>query len=210
MKRNIAIATVVAAALVGGGTATAFAAGGGWDDSARPAAKSSPASGVADRADEAEEAEEARETAEAVDAAKVDFGRAVDAAVKAVPGTVVGAELENEEGEVTWGVETLDAEGVSHEVTVDARSGKVSGTDREREKHAQQVLEALQGARLDAKAAVKAATQSVRGTVTGVDFDVDEQEGTSAWEVALLGKDGKVHEMEVDPATGSVSEEAPE
>lgn len=46
-----------------------------------------------------------------------------------MPGTVSEAEVENENGAVVWEVKITDADGVSHEVAVDAGNGAVLATD---------------------------------------------------------------------------------
>ncbi|GAA5032010.1 PepSY domain-containing protein [Streptomyces siamensis] len=58
--------------------------------------------------------------------AGADLGRAVDAALGAVDGTAVSAELDDHEGgTVGWHVDVVDSAGLEHEIGVDARTGAV-------------------------------------------------------------------------------------
>ena len=50
--------------------------------------------------------------------------------------------------------------------------------------------------------AVKAATEKVPGTV--VEAELEKKHDKTVWEVEVLGADGKVTEVHIDAATGSV------
>lgn len=63
--------------------------------------------------------------------------------------------------------------------------------------------EALKGARVDAARAVAAAAE--QGTVISVDLDDDDR--VAAWEVEVLGKDGKERDLRVDLKTGKVTQD---
>ncbi|MEV6339080.1 PepSY domain-containing protein [Nocardia vinacea] len=55
--------------------------------------------------------------------------QAIDEAVKAVPGGAVdSAEIDTERGASVWEVELTTPDGIEHEVTIDANTGKVLGT----------------------------------------------------------------------------------
>ncbi|ADI10501.1 Propeptide PepSY amd peptidase M4 [Streptomyces bingchenggensis BCW-1] len=59
--------------------------------------------------------------------ARTGLGQAVDAALKKIPGTATSAELDDDNGRsAAWHIDVTDAKGAEHEVTVDARSGKVT------------------------------------------------------------------------------------
>ncbi|MFK4266257.1 PepSY domain-containing protein [Streptomyces milbemycinicus] len=59
--------------------------------------------------------------------ARTGLGQAVDAALKKIPGTATSAELDDDNGRsAAWDIDVTDAKGAEHEVTVDARSGKVT------------------------------------------------------------------------------------
>ena len=60
-----------------------------------------------------------------VDLAKTSFDSAVKAAITAVPGKVLKAELENENGYLVYGVEVAKADRQIADVKIDAGNGKV-------------------------------------------------------------------------------------
>ncbi|MBO0918459.1 PepSY domain-containing protein [Streptomyces laculatispora] len=186
MKRKIVIAAVTAAVLAGGGAATAVALAG--DDSnggdARTSAGSSTASG---------------------DAARVAVGDAARAAVRAVPGTVTEAELDDEDGRLVWELDVYGSDKAWHDVTVDPGNGRVLGkhvdNDDDGERHAPRKTSVT----LDQ--AVGAALGSAPGTVTSIELeDHDGRSGGAVhWEVDVRGKDGSEHELNVDAKTAKVS-----
>ncbi|GCD42962.1 PepSY domain-containing protein [Streptomyces paromomycinus] len=196
MKRNIVIATVAAAALVGGGTATAVAFSG---DS--PEASSTPRSSVSVPHDDVHE--DAREAK----AATVSAPEAAAAALKAVPGTVTGIDLDQDRPGLVWEVDVLGKDSKWHEVTLDAGDAKVlnqrvehagdddHGVDRARAE--------LKGIAVDASAAARKAADRY-GTVTSVDLD-DDHRSSAVWEVETVSKDGKEHKLHVDPKTAGVT-----
>ncbi|MGW2109675.1 PepSY domain-containing protein [Streptomyces sp. NPDC001948] len=187
MKRKIVIAAVTAAVLVGGGAATAVAFAD--DDSHDREVSSSVASDGT---------------------ARVDVKDAVAAALKAVPGTITEAELDDEDGGLVWELDVYGADKVWHDVTVDAGNGKVlaehtsdddddHGDDRDRH--------APRSAAVSLDSALDAALKANPGTVTSVGLDDDGGRSGKAphWEVDVRGKDGKQHELDVDAKTGKVT-----
>ncbi|MET8922647.1 PepSY domain-containing protein [Streptomyces sp. NPDC004623] len=193
MKRNIAVATLTAAVLVGGGlVATAAFAdsdSGGKDDRTAAADRAAGDTGAAGR---------------------VGVDGAVAAALKAVPGTVTEAERDEDDDDrarAVWELDVYGSDQVWHDVTVDASSGKVlsdredDGDDRDRH--------APRSSAVSLDAAVKAALGAQAGTVTSVDLDDDGDddrgEGAPHWDVDVTGKDGKQHELRVDAKSGKVT-----
>ncbi|MFH8519487.1 PepSY domain-containing protein [Streptomyces gelaticus] len=185
MKRKIVIAAVTAAVLAGGGAATAvaFADDDGHDRETRSSVKSG-------------------------ETARVGVAEAIEAAVKAVPGTVTEAELDDEDGGLVWELDVYGSDKVWHDVTVDAGNGKVLGKhtsdddDDDRDRHAPR------SAPVSLKEAVDAALKANPGTVTSVDLDDDHDDrsgGALHWEVDVRGKDGKRHELNVDANTGKAT-----
>ena len=66
--------------------------------------------------------------------AGTDVGRAVNAALTEVPGTATSADWDDDHGRTAaWHVDVTDAKGTDHEVTVDARSGKVTAVHTDRD-----------------------------------------------------------------------------
>lgn len=189
MKRNIAIAAVTAAVLIGGGAVTTAAFAG--DDSSRAAGATSGA-----------QAADSPRTGD-----RIDVDDAVAAALKAVPGTVTEAELDDDDRDV-WELDVYGPDKVWHDVTVDAHSGTVL-TDREDDDNDDRDRRAARSAAVSLGAAVDAARTSVPGTVTSVDLDDDDDDdrgsGTPHWDVDITGKDGTGHELRVDAKTGKVT-----
>ncbi|MFC8593389.1 PepSY domain-containing protein [Streptomyces atroolivaceus] len=210
MKRNIAIAAVTAAVLVGGGLATtaAFADSGNDRQDDRTAA--------ADRADGSAATAGNTGTAGKAGTGTGTTGRAgldeaVAAAVKAVPGTVTGAELDDDDdsARTVWELDVYGSDKVWHDVDVDARNGKVL-SDREDDDNDDRDRHAPRSAAVSLDAAVKAALGTQPGTVTSVDLDDDDDDdngkrGALRWDVDVKGKDGKTHELHVDAKSGKVT-----
>ncbi|MFJ9586424.1 PepSY domain-containing protein [Streptomyces acidicola] len=211
MKRNIVIATIAAAALVGGGTATALAVSG--DDEA-PAQRSSvrvqddDTNGTDDRDgrddrgnrddsdDNAEDAAEAR-------AAKVTAAEAIKAALSEKSGTAVEAELEREGKSLVWEVDVLSSGNTWHTVHVDPGTGKVLGsrTEQEDADDAAEARAALQNSSVSAAEAAEAA--AAKGTVTSVELE-DEGSG-HGWDVDTTGTNGAESEWTVNLTTAKVT-----
>ncbi|MFJ1881307.1 MULTISPECIES: PepSY domain-containing protein [unclassified Streptomyces] len=185
MKRKFVIAAVTAAVLVGGTAATAVAF-----------------------ADDDSHDRETRSSVKSGDTARTDVAQAVAAAVKAVPGTVTEAELDDEDGGLVWELDVYGSDKVRHDVTVDAGNGKVLGKhtsdddgDDDRDRYAPR------SAPVSLNAAVDAALKANPGTVTSVDLDDNDDRSGKAlhWEVDVRGKDGKKHELNVDAKSGKVT-----
>ncbi|MFC9942119.1 PepSY domain-containing protein [Streptomyces pratensis] len=200
MKRNIAIATLTAAVLVGGGLAAtaAFADSGSGVKEDRTA--------VADRT---VVADRAAGTTEERKAERLTVDEAVGAALKAVPGTVTEAELDDDDSRTVWELDVYGSDKVWHDVTVDARNGKVL-SDREDDDNDDRDRHAPRSAAVSLDAAVKAALGAQPGTVTSVDLDDNDDDddggrGALRWDVDVAGEDGKQHELHVDAKSGKVT-----
>ncbi|MFD5498622.1 PepSY domain-containing protein [Streptomyces sp. NPDC127061] len=185
MKRKFVIAAVTAAVLVGGTAATAVAF-----------------------ADDDSHDRETRSSVKSGDTARTDVAQAVAAAVRAVPGTVTEAELDDEDGGLVWELDVYGSDKVWHDVTVDAGNGKVLGKhtsdddgDDDRDRYAPR------SAPVSLNAAVDAALKANPGTVTSVDLDDNDDRSGKAlhWEVDVRDKDGKKHELNVDAKSGKVT-----
>ncbi|WP_393060520.1 PepSY domain-containing protein [Streptomyces sp. LN549] len=173
MKRKIVIAAVTAAVLVGGTAATAVAFA---DDDGRAAGGG---------------------------AARVTVGDAASSAVRAVPGTVTEAELDDEDGGLVWELDVYGSDRVWHDVTVDAGNGKVLGKhtsddNDDRDRHAPR------SAPVTLDAAVAAALRTSPGTVTSVELE-GRSGGAVRWEVDVRGKDGRASELDVDAKSAQVT-----
>ncbi|WP_134653730.1 PepSY domain-containing protein [Streptomyces sp. H23] len=214
MKRNIVIAAVTAAALIGGGTATALATTGDDDGDATPRTDVSRSDvsvsddgGVRDEADDRDD-DDARAAS-----AKVTAADAIAAALADTPGTAVSAELDDEDDDgddrrerAAWEVDILAGDGTWHTVWVDPAGGKVLGSERDDdEDDTAEVRAALKGAPVDAAEAAKATAG--HGTVTSVELDEDGHygDGKPAWEVETHTSGKGERDWRVDPKTGKVT-----
>ncbi|MFJ6789434.1 PepSY domain-containing protein [Streptomyces angustmyceticus] len=198
--RAVVLATAAAVALIGGtGAATAFA------DDDGPA----PQSSVQLSQNERHLDDTAKERAQ-VKAGKIGQSEATAKALKAVPGTATSAELDTADrnGALVWEVGVLGKDHRNHEVTLDAGNGKVLAkhTDRD-DDAAQDAAETRSLVAADktghGKAADKA-LQAVPGTVVSYSLDDNDRNGSAVWEVGVLGKDHKSHEVTLDAASGKV------
>ncbi|MGA5900528.1 PepSY domain-containing protein [Streptomyces venetus] len=200
MKRNIVIAAVTAAALIGGGTATALATTGDDEGSARQTANTrlSDDDGRDDDADDRDDAK--------APSADVTAPEAISSALKHSPGTVVSAELDDEDDEddsdkVTWKVDVLSGDDTWHSVSVDPSSGKVLGSQTDDEDDSAQVRAALKGSSVTAAEAAKAAAG--KGVVTSVDLDEDGKD--TSWEAETRKAGGAEQDWKIDLASGQVT-----
>jgi uncharacterized membrane protein YkoI len=223
MKRHIIIATAAAAALIAGGTATAVAVNGdsgpgstqsGAQTTAQLAAQNAGADGSQQSASQdgrssirmQDDDGSGREDVREAHAAKVNASDAAAAALKAVPGTVTGLDLDADRPGLVWEADVLGKDGKWHEVTLDAGNARVLNQhiDHEDDDHGQgHVRSELKGATTDAAGAARAAAAS-HGTVTSVDLD-DDHRAKAAWEVETVTKDGKEHKLLVDPQSGHLT-----
>ncbi|MCB5911938.1 PepSY domain-containing protein [Streptomyces pinistramenti] len=225
MKRHILIATAAAAALIAGGTATAVAVNGsegpgspqsGAQTSAQLAAKAGGTGADGRQAHNAADGrssipmqdhdEDGQEDVREAAAAKVSAPQAAAAALKAVPGTVTGLDLDADRPGLVWDVDQLGKDGRWHELTLDAGNARVLNqhVDHEDDDHGQgQVRSRLKGATTDAAGAARTAAAG-HGTVTSVDLD-DDHRAKAVWEVETVTKDGKEHDLLVDPQSGALT-----
>ncbi|NGO10749.1 PepSY domain-containing protein [Streptomyces sp. HC44] len=216
MKRNIVIATVAAAALVGGGTATALAvtsddgAASTKPSSVRPADDSRDDDGRDDDAarDDSrtgvEGADGADDDGTQVTSSKITAAEAIGSALRHTPGTAVSADLDDEDdgGAVFWDVDVLAKDSAWHSIQIDPATGKVLGSHVEHEDDTAQVRAALKGTSVSAEEAAKAA--AAKGTVTSVDLDEDGP--SKAWDAETRAAKGSTErEWNVGLKTATVT-----
>ncbi|WP_327703993.1 PepSY domain-containing protein [Streptomyces decoyicus] len=198
--RAVVLATAAAVALIGGtGAATAFA-----DDDG-----TAPQSSVQLSQNERHLDDTAKDRAQ-VKADKISQSEATAKALKAVPGTVTSAELDNADrnGSLIWEVDVLGKDHKNHDVTIDAGNGKVLNkhTDRD-DDAAQDAAETQALVKADKTGHEKAtdkALKAVPGTVVSYSLDDNDRNGSAVWEVDVLGKDHKSHDVTIDAASGKV------
>lgn len=205
MKRNLVIAAITAAALIGGGTYTAVAMGDDDRSGTGAATAPQPVSRVT-ASDDATAGTGTDDTADGVVATRTGLtaSDAATAALKKYPGTVASVERDDDGSDRTsrWEVELLGTDNRWHELKVDAVTGAVRTDGRHDDDDDRDDRAALRDAKVDAQQAAAAALASVPGTVTSVDLDDDHK---SRWEVDVRGKDGRTHELHVHAQTAKTT-----
>ncbi|WP_338783195.1 PepSY domain-containing protein [Streptomyces sp. DG1A-41] len=203
MKRNIVIAAVTAAALIGGGTATALATTGDDQGSARQAADTRLSDDGRDDQDGADAQDDRDDDAARAASADVTASEAIASALKHTPGTVVSAELDDEDDsdKVTWKVDVLSGDNSWHGVRIDPSNGKILGTETDDEDDTAQVRAALKGSSVTAEEAARAAAG--KGTVTSVDLDEDGK--NKSWEAETHKSGGAEQDWKIALDTGKVT-----
>ncbi|MFE7121210.1 PepSY domain-containing protein [Streptomyces sp. NPDC057654] len=224
MRRNIAIATAAAVAVIAGGTATAVAVTSGSDGSSgqaqhapesRQASDGGHASDGSDGSDGSAgpksslrvKDDDAHEDLVEARTAKVGATEAVAAALKAVPGTVTEIDLDEDDPGLVWEADVLGKDGKFHEVTLDAGNARVLDQHVE---HKDNGYHGVSHARKELKGATVDAAEAARkgardgATVTKADLD-DDHRAASVWKVETVTKQGKEHNLLIDPRTGAVT-----
>ncbi|CAD5944373.1 MULTISPECIES: PepSY domain-containing protein [unclassified Streptomyces] len=218
MKRNVTIAAVTAAVLIGGTAAATVAFADSDGDRDRTSTRSASTVSLADdRDDRTDDVSDDRSDDRAPAAAKgsgISLDQAVAAALKSVPGTVTQAELDRDDddhdGRTVWELDVRGSDKKWHDVTVDADNGKVLKTrdddNDDRDDHAPR------SSTVTLKQAADAALKTAPGSITSIgldDDDDDDGKGSKGnvlrWDVDIAGKDGKSHELRVDAKTGKVT-----
>ncbi|MFJ3323100.1 PepSY domain-containing protein [Streptomyces griseus] len=214
MKRNVTIAAITAAVLIGGTTAATVAladSGDGERTSTRSAGTVSLADD--DTSGDRTEAASGDRAPAAAKSTRITLDQAVAAALKSVPGTVTEAELDDDDdhdGRAVWELDVRSSGGTWHDVTVDATTGKVLKTrdddNDDRDRHAPR------SAAVTLNQAAAAALKTAPGTITSIDLDDDDDDDDNGgrgdvlrWDVDITGKDGRQHELRVDAKTGKVT-----
>jgi uncharacterized membrane protein YkoI len=200
MKRNIVIAAVTAAALIGGGTATALATTGDDGGSARQAADTRLSKDAQDDRDDRDDRDDDAARAASAD---VTASEAIASALKHTSGTVVSAELDDEDDsdKVLWKVDVLSGDDTWHSVSVDPSNGKVVGSHTDDEDDTAQVRAALKGSSVTAEEAAKAAAG--KGVVTSVGLDEDGK--NKSWEAETRKSGGAEQDWKIDLTSGKVT-----
>ncbi|MCI4043901.1 PepSY domain-containing protein [Streptomyces sp. TRM75563] len=214
MKRNVTIAAITAAVLIGGTTAATVALA----DSGDVERTSTRSAGTVTRADDSASGDRTAAASgdrapAAAKSTRITLDQAVAAALKSVPGTGTEAELDDDDddhgGRAVWELDIRGSDGTWHDVTVDAATGKVLKTrdddNDDRDRHAPR------SAAVTLNQAAAQALKTAPGTITSIDLDDDDDDDNAGrgnvlrWDVDITGKDGKQHELRVDAKTGKVT-----
>jgi len=133
------------------------------------------------------------------------------AAVEEVPGSVVGAETDDEDGRAVWSIEVDGTDGSRHEVEIDGDGAVVGrdtdddgpgdddGTDDEVSDPA-----LVEAAEVSQDEAEQTALGEAPGTVSRA--HIEREDGRVVWDVEIDGEDGRRADVQVDAATGEVVE----
>ncbi|MFB8214352.1 PepSY domain-containing protein [Streptomyces anulatus] len=210
MKRNVTIAAITAAVLIGGTTAATVAFADDGDRRGGTSTQQPAGTDRDDRDDDRSYADaEAPRTDGGAQSARITLDQAVAAALKSVPGTVTEAELDDDDDDNDRAVWELDVRGADkkwHDVTVDAGNGKVLKTrdddNDDRDRHAPR------SSAVTLNQAADAALRTAPGSITSIDLDDDDDDrrgNVLRWDIDITGKDGKQHELRVDAKTGKVT-----
>ncbi|WP_217254918.1 PepSY domain-containing protein [Streptomyces sp. AC602_WCS936] len=163
--------------------------------------------------------------------AKVTWDKAADTAVKEVPDSkLVDLELKRTSAEATastgspspsmpnpapsqgapeWEAKVATADGTVHRIDIDAVSGKVFRTQVEDQDadDKQQLADLLKKATQTPEQAVKAATDKVKGTVTHVELDENDDQ-KAIWSVDVVSPDNwNKTTLDVDATNGKILRE---
>lgn len=167
-----------------------------------------------------------------INATKVTWQKAADAAIQEVPDSrLVGLELKPTPADVTatpgtaspstpnpapspgapeWEAKVATEDGTVHRVEIDAVNGKVFRSQAEQDQSAddkQEIVNRLNDATQAPDQVVKAATDKVEGTVTGLELDQDDNDQVM-WSVDVVDNDTWVlTSVDVDAASGEVLRE---
>ncbi|NEA90313.1 PepSY domain-containing protein [Streptomyces sp. SID7958] len=176
--------------------------------------------------------EDQTERKDLINATKVTWQKAADAAIQEVPDSqLVGLELKPTPSDVTatpgtaspstpnpapspgapeWEAKVATEDGTVHRVEIDAVNGKVFRSQAEQDQSAddkQEIVNRLNDATQAPDQVVKAATDKVEGTVTGLELDHDDNDQVM-WSVDVVNNDTWVlTSVEVDAASGEVLRE---
>lgn len=132
---------------------------------------------------------------------KITLPQAVEAALAAVPGKAVDAQLDDDKGVARYEVEVITPQGHSVEVWVNATSG--SAAQHEDDGMAKRKdRQRLEASKISLQQAIAAAQKHTPGTV--VDAELGSDWGRDAFAVDLLTPQGQLIEVKVSPVDGSI------
>ncbi|MFG2995860.1 PepSY domain-containing protein [Streptomyces sp. NPDC048340] len=178
MKRTLYVSSAAAAVLLVGGPVAAAGA------AAADAGRALPAVSTAARA-------------------SVDAEGAAAAALKHYPGVIESLDKDGS----TWHVNIIGKNGTYAEVEVGS-DGKATTRGTERNDDDRNENAALVGAKVNAQKAITAALAAHPGTVWSVNWDDDDNDGSSQkryWDVQIKSGDGRTQNVHVDPTSGKAT-----
>lgn len=235
MKRNLVIASITAAALIGGGTYTAVATGA--TDTGSGAAPKTVSSASLVNDDDRDDRDDRNEPGDDRDAngddggtggddgnggagkektdtpaagSKLTAAQAAAAALKQHPGKVESVDLDDDDDDRSsagrhWEVDIIGQDGKWYDLRVDASTGAVRADNDDDDDDDDR----------HERAAVRGAEVDAQGAAAaalkkhpGAVTSVDSDDDDSKagrWEVTVRGDDGRTHEVTVDMSSGAVA-----
>ncbi|MEM9602082.1 MAG: PepSY domain-containing protein [Pseudomonadota bacterium] len=133
---------------------------------------------------------------DAVTAVGTDLPAALALARAAVPGTVMGAELERHKGQMVWEIKLLDENQQRTRLILDADTGEVLKQKAKR-KPARHTVEAV-----SIEAALEAADIPADARV--IEAELERDDGKVIWEIETIGPDNTRTDIDIDGETGAV------
>ena len=144
-------------------------------------------------------------SSEAVSAmqSKISLAQAIAIAKQNTKGDLVSAEFDYDDDDATNEYEVkLIANGTSYEVKIDADTGKVIKSEKERlDKEDMAEYSAMKQAKVSLTSAMQKATQRVNGKVIGAGFDLEK--GQSIYDIEVV-KGNQKYDVSVDANTGKI------
>lgn len=144
-------------------------------------------------------------SSEAVSAmqSKISLAQAIAIAKQNTKGDLISAEFDYDDDDATNEYEVkLIANGTSYEVKIDADTGKVIKSEKERlDKEDMAEYSAMKQAKVSLNSAIQKATQSVNGKVIAATFDLER--GQSIYDIEVV-KGNQKYDVSVDANTGKI------
>ncbi|MET9553971.1 PepSY domain-containing protein [Streptomyces sp. NPDC006645] len=233
MKRNLVIASITAAALIGAGTYTTVALAAtdnGADTAPKTVSSASLVNGAGATDDNRDDdfnddgddfngngtgngnSSGKDDTKAPATGSKLTAEQAAAAALGQHPGKVESVDLDDDDDDDGssvarhWEVDIIGQDGKWYDLRVDAATGavRVDKDDDDDNDDDRHERALVNGAQVDARAAAAAALKKHPGAVTSVDADDDDRKA-GHWEVTVRGDDGASHTVTVDMKTGAVA-----
>lgn len=212
MKRNVIIASLAAAGVVGGAVIAGSAIADDQDDRPRPlnagssadlSADDQPAKGKDDDSDESGH--------KGSSTSWVSAEQAVERALKEAPGVAYGLELEDDDR--AWEVDILTRDGENRQIDIARKGGDVlenvlendrDDDDDDDRREGERLKSALNGASVNLADAARIANEKVPGTIEEIELN----DRGKAWKVEFEDVDGRDDddlELRIDVNSGKAT-----
>ncbi|RMX04790.1 peptidase [Corticibacter populi] len=133
--------------------------------------------------------------------ASLSLPQAIEKGLEAAPGKVIDIDLDRDDGVVRYELEIITAQQENIEVHVNAATGAIDQFKNDG-KASRKDLSRLEEARIDITQAIDAAVKNTPGTPFSA--QLDSHWGKTSYEVDILQADGRIFEVKIDAADGSI------